>query len=168
MAAADPQPTASVSSAMQALAYAPAASSPVDRANIVAASAPMPRSIRPIRNALAATLRIDQVVAKGTQDPSLGQGNVVATSTRIAAARGNDVWMRVMMLAPSATTSMSSTILGDADMTALRTHFVKPQATVTMGFSDDPQMGLLSDRFSGSVTAALPTQSFVLRTASLR
>jgi uncharacterized protein YcbK (DUF882 family) len=168
MAAADPQPTASVSSAMQALAYAPAASSPVDRANIVAASAPMPRSIRPIRNALTAAPRIDQVVAKGTQDPSLGQGNVVATSTRIAAARGNDVWMRVMMLAPSATTSMSSTILGDADMTALRTHFVKPQATVTMGFSDDPQMGLLSDRFSGSVTAALPTQSFVLRTASLR
>ena len=31
----------------QALAYAPAASSPVDRANIVAASAPIPRSVRP-------------------------------------------------------------------------------------------------------------------------
>jgi uncharacterized protein YcbK (DUF882 family) len=168
VASSDPQSTASVSSPMQALAYAPAANSPVDRANIVAASAPMPRSIRPARNAAVAAPTIDQVVAKGTQDPSQGQGNVVATSTRIAASRGNDVWMRVMMLAPSATTSMSSTILGDTDMTVLRTHFVKPQATVTMGFSDDPQMGLLSDRFSGSATAVLSTQSFVLRTASLR
>jgi uncharacterized protein YcbK (DUF882 family) len=164
MASADPQSTASVPSTMQALAYAPAASSPVDRANIVAASAPMPRSVRPARNAAVAAPTIDQVVAKGSQ----GQGNVVATSTRIAASKANDVWMRVMMLAPSATTSMSSTILGDTDMTVMRTHFVKPDATVTMGFSDDPLMGLVSDRFSGSTTAVLSTQSFVLRTASLR
>ena len=46
--AADPQPTASVSDKFnKALAYAPAASSPVDRSNIVAASAPIPRSVRP-------------------------------------------------------------------------------------------------------------------------
>ena len=39
----------------RALAYAPAASSPVDRSNIVAASAPIPRSARPApRNAAAA------------------------------------------------------------------------------------------------------------------
>jgi hypothetical protein len=37
-----------------------------------------------------------------------------------------------------------------------------------MGFSDDPQMGLTCDRFTGSATATLATQSFVLRTASLR
>ena len=48
--AADPQPTASVSDKFnKALAYAPAASSPVDRSNIVAASAPIPRSVRPRR-----------------------------------------------------------------------------------------------------------------------
>jgi len=45
LAATDPQPTASVS-ALQALAYAPAASAPVDRGNIVAAGAPMPHSVR--------------------------------------------------------------------------------------------------------------------------
>ena len=58
LASADPQPTASVSAAFQALAYAPASSSPVDRSNIVAASAPIPRSVRPAsapRNAAAAT-----------------------------------------------------------------------------------------------------------------
>jgi uncharacterized protein YcbK (DUF882 family) len=164
VSAADPQSTASVSAAFQALAYAPVSTSPVDRANIVAASAPIPRGVRPVsRNPMAAA-SIDQVVAKGAQ----GQAGVIATSRRIAAAKGNDIWMRVMMLAPSASTSMSATVLGDTDMTLLNEHFVKPQATVVMGFSDDPQMGLVCDRFTGSATAVLATQSFVLRTASLR
>ena len=165
LASADPQPTASVST-LQALAYAPAASSPVDRANIVAASAPIPRSFRTAapRNPASAT-GIDTVVAKGPQ----GQGNVVTTSTRLAAAKGsNEVWMRVMMLAPSASTSMRATVLGDADLTMMRSYFVKPQAAIAMAFSDDPMMGLSSDRFTGSATATLTTQSFVLRTASLR
>jgi len=48
--------------------------------------------------------------------------------------------MRVMMLAPSASTSMSVTVLGDADMTLMRSHFVKPQAIVAMSFSDDPML----------------------------
>jgi hypothetical protein len=166
LAAADPQSTSSVSSASQALAYAPPASSPVDRANIVAASAPIPHGIRPAsasRNAAAATT-IDTVVAKGSQ----GQGGVFATSTRIAASKSNDTWMRMMILAPSASTSMSVTVLGDTDMTQMRAHFVKPQAVIAMSFSDDPQMGMISDQFTGSATATLATQSFVMRTASLR
>jgi uncharacterized protein YcbK (DUF882 family) len=160
---ADPQSTASISAAFEALAYAPAAASPVERSNIVAASAPIPRSIRPARNPVAVTT-IDSVVAKGAQ----GQGSLVATSTRIAASRSNDVWMRMMILAPSASTSMSATVLGDTDMTLMRAHFVKPQAAIAMGFSDDPQMGLVCDRFTGSATARLTTQSFVMQTASLR
>jgi hypothetical protein len=165
--ATDPQATASVSSAFnKALAYAPAAASPVDRSNIVAASAPVPRNVRPAaapRNSMAVT-DVTTVVAKGTQ----GQASVIATSTRIAAARGNDVWMRVMMLAPSASTSMSTTMLGDADMTLMRTYFVKPPSIVAMTFSDDPQLGLVCERFTGSATAKLATQSFVVRTAALR
>ena len=161
---ADPQATASVAEVFnRALAYAPAASSPVDRANIVAASAPIPRSARPARNPLVAPT-IDTVVAKGQQ----GQPNVVTTATRMTASRGNDVWMRVMILAPSATTSMSATVLGDSDMTVMRAHFVKPQAIVAMGFSEDPQLGLICERFTGSATARLATQSFVVRTAALR
>ena len=46
-----------------------------------------------------------------------------------------------MMLAPSASTSMLTTVFGDTDMTLMRGHFVKPQAVVAMGFSDDPQLG---------------------------
>lgn len=166
LASADPQSTSSVSTAFQALAYAPASASPVDRGNIVAASAPMPRSVRPAaapRNSMAVS-NVTTVVAKGLQ----GQANVIATSTRMAAARGNDIWMRAMILAPSASTSMSSTVLGDSDLTLMRTYFVKPQAAIAMSFSDDPQLGLVTDRFTGSATAVLATQSFVMRTASLR
>jgi uncharacterized protein YcbK (DUF882 family) len=166
LASADPQSTASISAAFQALAYAPAATTPLDRATIVAASAPVPRSARPIaapRNPMAVT-NITTVVAKGPQ----GQASVVAASTRIAASTGNDIWMRAMILAPSASTSMSATVLGDADLTLLRELFVKPEAAVAMSFSNDPQMGMVSDRFTGSATAVLATQSFLMRTASLR
>ena len=165
-AATDPQPTASVTEAFnRAMAYAPAASSPVDRANVVAASAPIPpRPARPARNAGAAATEINTVVAKGAQ----GQDSVVATSTRLAAAQGNSIWMRVVMLAPSASNAMSTTVLGDTEMTQMRSHFVKPQAAIAMTFSEDPMMGMTCDRFTGSATAQLPTQSFVLRTAALR
>jgi hypothetical protein len=162
--AADPQTTASATENFnKALAYAPAASSPVDRANIVAASAPIPRNVRPTRNAAAATTEINTVVAKGAQ----GQG-AITTSARISAAKGNDLWIRVMMLAPSASNAMLTTVLGDTDMSLMRAHFVKPPASVAMTFSEDPMMGMTCDRFSGSATAVLTTQSFVLRTASLR
>ena len=162
---ADPQPTASLSDKFnKALAYAPAASPPVDRSNIVAASAPIPRSVRPQRNAAATATEINTVVAKGAQ----GQGSVIATSTRLAAAKGNDIWMRVVMLAPSATNAMLTTVLGDTNMTMMRAYFVKPQAAVAMTFSDDPMMGMTCDRFTGSATATLATQSFVTRTASLK
>ncbi len=166
LGSADPQPTASVSAAFQALAYAPAASSPVDRADVVAASAPIPRSIRPVsaaRTAMAAAT-IDTVVAKDSQ----GQDSAVATSTRLAASRSSDVWMRAMILAPSASTSMNATALGDADLTVMRALFVKPQSVVAMSFAEDPQMGMVCDRFTGSATATLVTKSFVMRTAWLR
>jgi uncharacterized protein YcbK (DUF882 family) len=164
LAATDPQPTASLS-ALDALAYAPAASSPTDRANIVAASAPLPRSVRPAsasRNPTTAT--INQVIAKGPQD----QDGVIATSARITSSQGDDIWMRMMILAPSASTSMSATVLGDTDMTTMREHFAKPQVAIAMMFSNDPQMGMVSDRFTGSATAKLDTRSFAMRTASLR
>jgi uncharacterized protein YcbK (DUF882 family) len=162
--AAEPQSTASISAAFQALAYAPAAAPPVERANVVTASAPIPRSARPAsvaRNPMAVT-NITTVVAKGSPGP-------VATSTRLtSAAKSNDVWMRAMILAPSASSSMSVSAMGDPDLTLMRSYFVKPTAVVAMSFANDPQIGLFSDRFTGPAVATLATQSFVMRTASLR
>jgi hypothetical protein len=60
------------------------------------------------------------------------------------------------------------TLMGDVDMAAMRAYFVKPQAVIAMGFSDDPMLGMSCDSFSGSATAKLETTSFVVRTAALR
>jgi uncharacterized protein YcbK (DUF882 family) len=163
VAVADPHSTAGISAAFQALAYAPGTAAPAGRPAVVAATAPMPLNLRPaVRNAMAA-MPINTVAIKGQQGPA----GPVPTSTRISAAKGGDIWMRAMILAPSASLSMASTVLGDTDMTLMRAFFVKPQSAVTMGFSNDPQMGLQCDRFTGSATATLTTTSFVLRTASL-
>ncbi|WP_284268846.1 DUF882 domain-containing protein [Bradyrhizobium iriomotense] len=162
--ATDPQATASVSSsAYQALAFAPAAASPVDRANVVAASAPIPRTARPgaATRSLAQATEINTVVAKGAQ-------GMIATSTRLSAAKGESMWLKIVMLAPSASRSMSVTLMGDIDMTAMRAYFVKPQAVIAMGFTDDPMQGMSCDSFSGSATTKLETTSFVVRTAALR
>ena len=64
--------------------------------------------------------------------------------------------------------NVSATVLGDTDMTTMREHFAKPQVAIAMMFSNDPQMGMVSDRFTGSATARLDTRSFAMRTASLR
>jgi hypothetical protein len=162
--AADPQATASVPAAYQALAYAPPSTSPVDHSNIVAASAPIPRSARPARNAAAAATEINTIATKGVP----GNGDPITTATRLSAGKGSDIWMRIMMLAPSASRAMSVTVIGDSDMTAMRAFFVKPSSTITMGFSDDPLLGMSVDQFSGSATAKLEMTSFTLRTASLR
>ncbi len=160
-AATDAQPTASVSNAaLQALAYAPAAS-PVDRANVVAASAPIPRSARPASRNVAQATEINTVVGKNVD-------GAVATATRLSAAKNESIWLKIVMLSPSASRAMSVTLLGELDTAALRGYFVKPQAVVAMGFADDPMHGLSCDSFSGSATAKLQTTSFVMRTAALR
>jgi uncharacterized protein YcbK (DUF882 family) len=162
---ADPQATASVPSTYSALAYAPPSTSPVDRSNIVAASAPIPaRAGRPVRNAAAAATEIDTIATRSVG----GKGDAVTTAARLSAGKGNDIWMRIMMLAPSASRAMSVTVMGDSDMSALRAFFVKPASTITMGFTDDPLLGMSVDRFSGSATTRLEMTSFSLRTASLR
>jgi len=161
---ADPQPTSSVPAAYQALAYAPAAAPAADRSNVVTASAPIPRSVRPARNAAAAATEINTIATKGLP----GKGDPVTTATRLSAGKGSDIWMRIMMLAPSASRAMSVTVIGDTDLTAMRAFFVKPASAVAMGFSDDPMLGMSIDHFSGSATAKLEMTSFTLRTALLR
>jgi hypothetical protein len=73
-----------------------------------------------------------------------------------------------MILSPSASRKMSATVIGDQDMTLMMVYFIKPNETIAMTFSGDPQMGLTCDQFTGSAVARLTTTSFVMRTASLR
>jgi len=160
------------SAAMDAMAFAPLASSPVDHANIVAASVPIPSRSRPAsRNAAPAT-EINTVAAKGAQSQDSRQASrdgLITNATRISAAKdASSSWMRVMLLAPSASRAMSVTMLGDADLTVMRGYFVKPQTALAMSFADDPSPGLSYDQFSGAATVKLETRSFVVRAASLR
>jgi uncharacterized protein YcbK (DUF882 family) len=163
--AADPQSPAGSPTVYQAMAYAPPASSPTDRPNVVAATAPIPRSPRlaQTRNPNAAT-EINTVATKRAPD----QDEPVSNATRLSAAKGNDIWLRIVMLAPSATTAMSVTMMGDTDMTQMRAFFVKPQASIPMTFSDDPMHGLATDHFTGSAFSKVETTSFTLRTALLK
>jgi hypothetical protein len=162
--AADPQPTSSLPAAYQALAYVPPSSSPVDHSNVVAASAPISRSTRPVRNAPPGATEVNTIATKGVS----GKGDAVKTASRLSAGKGNDIWMRIMMLAPSASSAMSVTVMGDTDMNAMRAFFVKPVSTIAMGFSDDPLLGMSVDHFSGSAVTRLEMTSFSLRTAMLR
>ncbi len=156
--AADPQATASLPpNVSQALAYAPA-EAPLDHAKVVAASAPLPRSPR-----VAALASNPMPDASGG-----GKTGAVTTARRVRQASMNDLWMRAMVLAPSVSYSLSASILGDQDMTVLRTHFVKPDTAVAMTFSNDPQMGIVCEKFTGPATATLSTTAFAMRTASLR
>ncbi|WP_414643326.1 DUF882 domain-containing protein [Bradyrhizobium sp.] len=151
LASTDPQSTSSVPAVYQAMAYAPDAAAPVDH--------PVARSVR------TAQASHNTGASSDLTSVAKSQSGVVATSTHTAAA-ADDVWTRMMMLAPSASTSMSVTMLGDPNMTQLSKLFAKPQTVIVMGFSDDPQAGLATDHFSGPAIAPLTTQSF--RTASLR
>src|SRR5207245_9024346 len=88
-AAADPQPTASVSAFQDALAYAPPPA-PLDRARIAAASAPIPRSMRPIsvaRNPMAVT-DVTTIVAKGLQENGPQDHASEVTASRQPVATG--------------------------------------------------------------------------------
>lgn len=165
--AADPQFTASLpQNVSQALAYAPA-EAPLDRAKVVAASAPLPRSPR-VASLAPNPMSGADINASAAAIAKAPQGKI-ATATRIKqASQTNDIWLRAMILAPSASTSMVASVLGDQDMTVMRTHFVKPNAAVAMTFSNDPQMGIVCEKFTGSATATLSTTSFAMRTAALR
>jgi uncharacterized protein YcbK (DUF882 family) len=164
LAAADT--TGSIDSSFQALSYASASDpTPIDRTQVVAAGAPVPRSVRSasvVRNPMAVNA-VTTVVAKGLRAPG------VATATRLTAAanRDNEVWMRAMVLTPSAS-AMHATVMGEPDLTMLRAHFVKPVSVVAMSFGNDPQLGISTDGFSGAAVTRLATLSFMTRIASLR
>lgn len=155
--AADPQSTASLPEKVSdALAYAPP-TAPLDRNQIVAASAPVPPRTRS-----ASLGSSEALIAKN-------QSGAIAKTVRVkTTSKANDLWLRAMIVTPSASRTLTASMIGDQDMTVMRTHFVKPNTTVAMTFSDDPQMGVVCEQFTGSAIATLPTTSFAMRTASLR
>ncbi len=136
----------------QTLAYATPATALTERARIVTASAPIPRSIRPVPS--APPVKIDTVVSKGVQPRPTNFAQLGVKPRPI------DPWTRAMMLAPNFQYAMLATTLGDQDMTLMRTMFVKPGVAVLVTFAEDPTPGLNCLQFGGSATAMPQTVSF--------
>jgi uncharacterized protein YcbK (DUF882 family) len=83
--------------------------------------------------------------------------------------RFNDPWLRAMIVSPSAQSFMKTSMYGIPDFRSLLPQMQKPAAAVMMTFSDDPYLGMSSERFAGGAAVVFtPTVTFNSRTASLR
>ena len=82
--------------------------------------------------------------------------------------RFNDPWMRAMIVAPSAGSYMSTSLLGPPDYRVLSPYLQKPTTSVMMTFSEDPHLGMSTTKFSGSAVVFVSTVTFYQRTASLQ
>jgi uncharacterized protein YcbK (DUF882 family) len=91
-----------------------------------------------------------------------------AAAMTISGQRINSPWLRAAMLTPSVSTYMTATRLGRSDLRPLHGLLDKPQSSLLMTFSADPQLGMVTDRFSGHAVVFLATTSFPARTASLQ
>jgi len=81
----------------------------------------------------------------------------------------NDPWLRAMIVSPSAQSFMRTTLFGVPDFRNLGPYMQKPVTTVMMTFSDNPHLGMTSEKFAGSAVVFTPTVTFhTPRTASLR
>jgi hypothetical protein len=76
--------------------------------------------------------------------------------------------MHAMIVSPSAQNFMRTTLYGVPDYRNLRSHMYKPVASVMMTFSDDPHLGITSEKFVGSAVVFMSTVTFNARTAALR
>lgn len=146
-------------SLMQAMAFAPA---PAERGNGAATTA------IPVKNSRPATRSVAPA-PETTAKSGSSQDGLVTVATRMSAAKGPDsTWMRAIMLTPSASSSMSVTKMGDADLTVMRSYFLKPQTALAMSFTADPTPGLSYDQFTGPAIIKLETKSLTMKAAALR
>ena len=144
-----------------ALAYASEAGPIAARVTPIAAGVP--------RTVVAAASQ-DPVVAVNRSDnsPLAAPARGRTTSVVRVGDRFDDPWMRAMIVSPSAQNFMRTTLYGVPDYRNLRPHMHKPVATVAMTFSDDPHIGVTSDKFLGSAVVFISIATFNARTAALQ
>jgi uncharacterized protein YcbK (DUF882 family) len=83
--------------------------------------------------------------------------------------RFNDPWLRAMIVSPSAQSYMKTTLLGLPDFRNLGPFMQKPATTVMMTFSENPHLGMTTEKFAGSAVVFTPTVTFnAPRTAALK
>jgi uncharacterized protein YcbK (DUF882 family) len=80
----------------------------------------------------------------------------------------DDPWLRAAILTPSFTTHMTSSMMGGTDYRSLSAMMQKPQWSVAMGFSNDPNPGLVTSRFTGQAVVFVATTFFDATSVMLR
>jgi uncharacterized protein YcbK (DUF882 family) len=115
--------------------------------------------------------RVPQLAREATVMPGAANTTIAvkAPAMLIGGQRSDSPWLRAAMLTPSVTDFMTSTRLGELSPAWLRDLLHRPEQSVLMSFSADPELGMVSDRFSGNAVVFLATATFATQTtASLR
>jgi uncharacterized protein YcbK (DUF882 family) len=108
---------------------------------------------------------------------ALKRGANQAASTIISAA-ANDAsmpgstqlynpWLRAIVLSPSVDRFLTTVTLGASDFRSLASLLIKPDCSVVMTFSSDPNLDLSHDHFSGSAVVFVSTVTYPTQTAAL-
>jgi uncharacterized protein YcbK (DUF882 family) len=106
--------------------------------------------------------RLTSEGTKAETSPAGGKLSKVVT----AGMQFDDPWLRAAMFAPSLYTSFTISRSGAPDYANMHRLMDKPAATVMMTFSENPNPGLSSDRFSGGAVVFVSTVTF--HTAALQ
>jgi uncharacterized protein YcbK (DUF882 family) len=172
-ASAEPQVTASVApssgglqvdrATREALAFAPP--SLIDQRHIVA-SAGSP--------SIATAAVSSETSAVASRPQGSDRNAALAADTRMSPSRSvllpasQEMFLRALILAPSARNFLAVSALNAPDLITLRVLFTKPRMAMATTFATDDPAAPTSDRFSGSAYAALATVTFPVHTASLK
>jgi uncharacterized protein YcbK (DUF882 family) len=115
--------------------------------------------------------RVPQLAREATVMPGAANTTIAvkAPDMSIGGQRADSPWLRAAMLTPSVSDFMTSTRLGELSPAWLQELLHKPAQSVLMSFSADPQLGMVTDRFTGNAVVFLATATFAAQTtASLR
>jgi hypothetical protein len=154
----------------RALAYAPLpgpelnkrpASPPASKAVV---SRPLPPLAAPVAAAPAYIPRETSIVVRQPD----GKPAIVHTRRFQTGEPFDDPWLRAAILAPNLSHHMTVAATGAQDYRGLSVFMRKPASLVTMAFSQDPNPGLLTNRFSGQAVVFVDTTTFGARTAMLQ
>ena|GEM_PF-746825 len=147
-----------------ALAYA-AQPTPIAAARATPMGSAATRSVAPPPETTVVAKRSDERPAAAATPPvaTPKTPNLVRVGDRF-----NDPWLRAMIVSPSAQSYMKTTLLGLPDFRSLGPFMQKPATAVMMTFSDNPHLGMTSEKFAGSAVVFTPTVSFNPRTAALK
>jgi uncharacterized protein YcbK (DUF882 family) len=150
-----------------ALAYAPV-THPVAPSRPSAATATRPTTPAAQRDTTVAVKRTGNQPTLVTSPIEPAPAPVAQTGPAKPGQRFNDPWLRAMIVAPSAGGFMSTSLLGASDYRTLSPYLHKPQSAVMMTFTQDPHLGMTTNRFAGTAVVFVSTVTFNQRTASLR